>query len=58
VKTLRLLDERLGWLAADGWVIVQIDPLEYEEQALEHLALFDQRSYGGVMLCLYGQYQE
>lgn len=58
VKTLRLLDHRVGWLADDGWVIVQIDPLEYEEQALDHLALFDQRSYGGVMLCFYGQYQE
>ncbi len=58
VKTLQLLDQRPGWLAEDGWVIVQIDPLEYEEQALEHLALFDQRSYGGVMLCFYAQYQE
>lgn len=55
VKTLRMLDERPGWLADDGWVIVQIDPLEYEEQALKHLVLFDQRSYGGVMLCFYAK---
>ncbi len=58
IQTLRLLDERPGWIADDGWIIVQIDPLEYEEQALEHLGLFDQRSYGGVMLCFYAKYQE
>lgn len=58
LKTLRLLDERPGWLADDAWVIVQIDPVEYEAQTLEHLALFDQRSYGSVMLCFYAQYQE
>jgi 16S rRNA (guanine(966)-N(2))-methyltransferase RsmD len=57
IKTLRLLDERPGWLADDGWIIVQIDPLEYEEQALAHLALFDKRSYGGVMLCFYAKVQ-
>lgn len=58
IKTLRLLDEKPGWIDGDGWVIVQIDPVEYEEQALEHLGLFDQRSYGGVMLCFYAKYQE
>lgn len=58
VKTLRLLDDRPEWLADDGWTIVQIDPLEYEEQSLENLALFDQRSYGGVMLCFYAEIPE
>jgi 16S rRNA (guanine(966)-N(2))-methyltransferase RsmD len=57
-KTLQLLDELPGWLADDGWVVAQIDPLEYEEQALEGLALFDQRSYGGVMLCFYARPEE
>ncbi len=58
IRTLRLLDQRPGWLADDGWIIVQIDPLEYEEQAMEHYALFDQRAYGGVMLCFYAKYRE
>ena len=58
VKTLQLLDEVPGWLADDGWVIVQIDPLEYEDQALEQLTLFDQRTYGGVMLSFYARLQE
>jgi len=53
VRTLRALDANPGWLADDGWAIAQIHPKEYEELALEHLALFDQRSYGGVMLCFY-----
>ena len=57
-KTLRVLDRNPGWLAEDGWLVVQIDPVEYEEQALEHYALFDQRSYGGVMLCFYAKYEE
>jgi len=54
-RTLQLLDKAPGWLADDGWVIVQIDPVEYDEQDLEHLALFDQRSYGGVMLLFYAR---
>ena len=51
--TLRALDARPGWLAEDGWAIVQIHPREYEELAFEHLALFDRRTYGSVMLCFY-----
>jgi 16S rRNA (guanine966-N2)-methyltransferase len=53
IRTLHILDERTGWLFDDGWVIVQIDPDEYEKQELKNLVLFDQRSYGGVMLCFY-----
>jgi 16S rRNA (guanine(966)-N(2))-methyltransferase RsmD len=52
-RTLRAVDVELGWLADDGWIIVQIHPREYEELPLSHLALFDQRTYGGVMLCFY-----
>jgi len=53
VKTLRALDARPGWLAEYAWVLVQIHPHEYQELELEHLQLFDQRTYGGVMLCFY-----
>ncbi len=58
IKTLRALDEQPGWLVDEGQVIVQIDPLEYEEQALDHFVLVDQRSYGGVMLCFYAKIQD
>jgi len=51
--TLQALDARPGWLADDGWAIAQIHPREYEDLRLENLLLFDQRRYGGVMLCFY-----
>lgn len=57
-EALQALDANPEWLADDGWAIVQIHPREYEPLALEHLALFDQRRYGGVMLCFYGRPSE
>ena len=53
VKTLHQIDNLSAWLAEDGWVIVQINPVEYQPQELVNLQLFDQRTYGGVMLCFY-----
>ena len=41
-------------LTPSGQVVVQIDPREYEEVALRHLSLDDQRRYGRTMLCFYG----
>jgi 16S rRNA (guanine(966)-N(2))-methyltransferase RsmD len=58
LETLQVLDASPGWLADDGWAIVQIHPREYEPLALERLVLFDQRRYGGVMLCFYGRLLE
>jgi 16S rRNA (guanine(966)-N(2))-methyltransferase RsmD len=52
-RTLHVLDTHPGWLREDGWVIVQINPKEYEPVDLTHLILFDQRTYGSVMLCFY-----
>jgi 16S rRNA (guanine966-N2)-methyltransferase len=54
-KTLQALDAGQAWLSDDGWVIAQIHPREYEPLALAHLALFDQRTYGSVMLCFYAR---
>lgn len=53
--TLARLDAQPGWLAEDGWAIAQIHPREYEELELQNLFLFDQRRYGGVMLCFYAR---
>ena len=53
VRTLRTLDAHPGWLGDDAWVIAQIHPREYEDLGLERLMLFDQRTYGRVMLCFY-----
>jgi len=51
------VDANLGWLSQDGWVIVQIHPVEYEElsekEGLIHLQRFDQRRYGSTLLVFY-----
>jgi len=54
-ETLRALDDRPDWLVEDGWAIAQIHPREFEDLPLVNLRLFDQRRYGGVMLCFYSR---
>jgi 16S rRNA (guanine966-N2)-methyltransferase len=49
-KALYLLDANPGWLAQDGWIIIQIDPIEYVELTLVHFKEFDQRRYGSTLL--------
>lgn len=53
IQSLQLVDEEPGWLEEDGWAIVQINPQEFEPLELRNLVLFDQRTYGSVMLCFY-----
>lgn len=55
VHALKLIDAQPGWLYDDGWAIIQINPTEYEPVDLDNLVLFDQRTYGSVMLCFYGR---
>ncbi len=52
-QALIALDKHLGWLADDGWVIVQIAPKEYRHVQLESLQEFDQRKYGSTLLVFY-----
>lgn len=52
-RALELVDGRPGWLRHGGLAVVQIDPQEYEEAALNVLHLADQRTYGNTMLCFY-----
>lgn len=52
-KALLGIDANPGWLSPDAWVIVQIDPVEYEKLALAHLEEFDQRRYGSTLLIFY-----
>lgn len=49
-KALELLDDNIGWLAEDGWVIAQIDPKEYKALLLENMEEFEQRRYGSTLL--------
>jgi 16S rRNA (guanine966-N2)-methyltransferase len=47
------LDANPGWLAPESWVIVQIDPVEYQPLKCENFNEFDQRRYGSTLLVFY-----
>lgn len=53
VKALEVIDARPEILQPDGWVIVQIDPLEQADLELENLLRFDERTYGNTKLLFY-----
>jgi 16S rRNA (guanine(966)-N(2))-methyltransferase RsmD len=53
VKALKLVDENIGWLTEDGTVIVQIDPVEYQEMELQNLEETEQRKYGSTLILFY-----
>ncbi len=52
-KSIQLLDNNIGLLSEDGWVIVQIHPIEYVDLTLVNLVEFDQRKYGSTLLVFY-----
>jgi len=52
-KALELVDDNINWLSNESWVIVQIDPKEYQEISLENLEEIEQRKYGTTMLIFY-----
>lgn len=56
-KMLILLDNQIEWLTADGWIIVQIHPIEYEDLEgtgkIKNIRQFDQRKYGSTLLIFY-----
>ena len=52
-KALELLDDNIGWLTEDGWVIAQIDPKEYQPFTFETIEEFEQRRYGSTLLVFY-----
>lgn len=52
-RAMLALDKKPEWLVSDGWIIVQIDPKEYEALALKNFSEFDQRKYGNTLLVFY-----
>ena len=56
-KMLILLDNHMDWLSDDGWIIVQIHPVEYEDLTKSHqiknIAQFDLRKYGSTLLLFF-----
>jgi 16S rRNA (guanine966-N2)-methyltransferase len=53
LETLRALDAGPAWLAADGAIIVQIHPREFQPIELQHYELVDERKYGSTALYFY-----
>ena len=52
-KALRLIDGRPDLLSEDGQIIVQINPIEWEELALKNLEVFETRKYGDTLLVFF-----
>lgn len=53
IQALQSLDSNPDWLQSDTWVIVQIDPVEYQQVTLTHLVEFEQRKYGNTILVFF-----
>lgn len=54
-QALQKVNENISWLAENAWVIVQIDPVEYEAIELTHLKEFETRKYGSTLLVFFEQ---
>ncbi|MEL7627248.1 MAG: 16S rRNA (guanine(966)-N(2))-methyltransferase RsmD [Anaerolineaceae bacterium] len=52
-KAIRLIDAKPELLNEDGQIIVQINPIEWEELTLENFEVFDSRKYGDTLLVFY-----
>ena len=52
-QALRAVDQKTDWLVDDGWIIVQIHPVEWQPITLENLMEFDRRKYGSTLLIFY-----
>jgi 16S rRNA (guanine966-N2)-methyltransferase len=55
LRALTCLDSNVGWLSADGWAIIQVDPKEYQGEQVDRLEKFDQRRYGTTQLLFFVQ---
>ncbi len=50
---LQALEKNSKWLADNGWIVVQIDPLEYRSPECPAFIEFDQRRYGSTLLVFF-----
>lgn len=58
IEALRVLDSTPGWIGAQTTIIVQIDPREQQDIALNTLEPFDERQYGKTKLWFFALKQE
>jgi len=55
IKALEIVDNRLDLLTEDGWVVVQIHPVELKEVTLNNLHEFDRREYGSTLVLFFAR---
>ena len=53
-RAVQLLDQRPGWLAPDGVIVVQHDPAESTDVPHQHLRMSGERTYGRVRFTFFG----
>jgi len=53
VQAMQALESQPAWLHPQGWIIVQIDPVEYQAVESVHFVEIDQRRYGSTLLVFY-----
>lgn len=52
-KTLRVIDSNPKWVSEDGWIIVQIHPIEYKPILMTNFIEFDKRKYGSTLFVFF-----
>jgi 16S rRNA (guanine(966)-N(2))-methyltransferase RsmD len=52
-KAMNLLDENPSWLAEEGEIVVQINPIEWQVQNYSNFQEIEQRKYGDTMLIFF-----
>lgn len=53
ITTLQILETNNAWLHEDGWIIVQIHPIEEETYPSTYFEIFDRRKYGSTLLLFF-----
>jgi 16S rRNA G966 N2-methylase RsmD len=52
-KAIRLIDAKPELLSSNGQIIVQINPIEWEDLELDNFEIFDSRKYGDTLLVFF-----
>ena len=52
-QAIQLVDENIGWLSNESWVVVQIDPIESNQMNFNNLNFLEERKYGNTLLLFY-----
>lgn len=58
IKALELISANPDILSEDGWIVVQIDPIELIDYSFENLHEFDRRRYGSTVLLFINKYSQ